>query len=104
MHEKTQMGSVGADGTAALLPAGAGGKRGILYRGDRHLFYEPELSYGQNESGSTYYPDAMSRNGVMFVPVSTVSKILRSGVVHHRCELRLAFCRWRRRRRIPVWR
>lgn len=50
-----------------------GGQRVILYRGDKYLLYEQDERYGRDQSNNTYYPGAVSRNGVMFVPVATVA-------------------------------
>lgn len=45
----------------------------ILYRGSQSLHFELGKSYAQDTDGYTYYPGAVQKNGVIYVPASVVA-------------------------------
>ena len=71
-----------------------GGKRIILYRNERHLLFEREVNYAKDESGNIYFPGAIMRDGVMFVPVSLVADYF--GLEYSVAAVRYGFLVWLR--------
>lgn len=44
-----------------------------LYRGDRALLFKRGEPYGEDQDGKRYFPGAVERNGILFVPAGVVT-------------------------------
>ncbi len=60
-------------GISYIPPSNARGQA-ILYSGGRSLRFEPGRSYAEDPDGNTYYPGAIQRGSIVFVPAYMVAE------------------------------
>jgi len=52
---------------------GSDGSWVALYWGSRALLFKKDTGYGEDQSGRQYFPGAVERNGILFVPAGVVA-------------------------------